>query len=174
MKEFSHPGSKEKTPTNIQRGIESTITVARNEWKYVAEMVTAFDPELPPVPCSIGDLNQVVLNLIVNAAHAIAEKLGAGSAAKGRITIATRRDGDWAEIRVGDTGSGIPVEIRERVFDPFFTTKGVGKGTGQGLAIAHSVVVDMHGGTLALESEVGAGTTFIIRLPLERQPESVA
>lgn len=167
MKEFSHPGVAEKTPIDINRAIESTVTVARNEWKYVADLVTDFDSSLPLVPCLPGDFNQVMLNLIVNSAHAIGDVVKNHPDGKGKITISTRRDGDWAEIRVSDTGPGIPESIRDKIFDPFFTTKEVGKGTGQGLAIARSVIVDKHGGALSFESEPGRGTTFIIRLPLE-------
>ena len=166
MKDFSHPGTDEKTAIDLNRAIESTITVASNEWKYVATMHTDFDPALPPVPCLPGEFNQVVLNLVVNASHAIAEVVGDGGRGKGQITVSTRASDEWVEVRVGDTGTGIPEAIRRKIFDPFFTTKGVGKGTGQGLAIAHSVVVDKHGGEILLESEVGRGTTFIIRLPL--------
>ncbi|MDQ3818405.1 MAG: ATP-binding protein [Acidobacteriota bacterium] len=129
-------------------------------------MVTDFEEQLPSVPCLLGELNQVVLNLIINAAHAIADVVGDGSLGKGVIKISTRLDGEWVEIRVQDTGTGIPEGIRSRIFDPFFTTKEVGKGTGQGLTISHSVVVEKHGGTIAFESVEGAGTTFIIRLPL--------
>jgi PAS domain S-box-containing protein len=164
MKEFSHPDSAEKTATDLNRSIESTITVARNEWKYVSEMTTEFDQQLPAVLCFPGDINQVVLNLIVNAAHAIKESLKEGE--KGQITVRTRLDGDFAEISVSDTGSGIPEAIRSRVFDPFFTTKEVGKGTGQGLALAYTVVVKKHGGKIWFETEVGKGTTFFITLPL--------
>jgi PAS domain S-box-containing protein len=166
MKEFSHPGIDEKTPIDLNRAIESTITVATNEWKYVADVVNEFCPDLPPVFCLPGELNQVILNLIVNASHAIADVVEQGDAGKGTITVSTRLDGAWVEIRIADTGTGIREEIRSKIFDPFFTTKGVGKGTGQGLAIAHSVVVDKHDGEIQLESEVGKGSTFIIRLPL--------
>ena len=165
MKQFSHP-STEKAAADINRGIESTITVTTNEWKYVAEMVADLDPELPLVSCIQGDINQVILNMVVNAAHAIADVVGDGSQGKGTITISTRKAGEWAEIRVSDTGAGIPKDIIGRVFDPFFTTKKVGKGTGQGLNIAHTVVVQKHQGTLSVESEVGKGTTFLIRLPM--------
>lgn len=165
MKEFSHPGNDELTSIDLNHAIESTVTVCRNEWKYVAEVVTNFDPQLPPVPCLPGELNQVILNLLVNAAHAISDRLNGESEHKGTITISTRRDADWVEIRIGDTGTGIPEKVRERVFDPFFTTKVVGRGTGQGLAIARSVVVDKHGGSIHFETERGSGTTFIIRLP---------
>jgi signal transduction histidine kinase len=166
MKEFSHPGTDTKVALDLNRSIESTLTVCRSEWKFVADVVTEFDPNLPPVPCLPGEINQTVLNIVVNATHAIADALGEAGGGKGTITVSTRRDGDWAEIRIRDTGSGIPETARARIFDPFFTTKGVGKGTGQGLAIAHSVVVDKHGGTIHFETELGRGTTFVIRLPI--------
>jgi PAS domain S-box-containing protein len=166
FKEFSHPGSEEKQTINLNQAIETTISVAKHEWKYCADVVTAFDADLPAVPCLVGEFNQVILNLIVNSAHAIssaAEKSGKG---KGTITVSTRREDDWARIAVADTGDGIPVEIRSRVFEPFFTTKEVGKGTGQGLALAHAAIVKRHHGQLWFESELGRGTTFFIRLPL--------
>jgi len=169
MKDFSHPGGEGMEVVDLNRAIESTITVARNEWKYVAEMVTDFDPALPFVVCQIGDFNQVILNIVINAAHAIAGVVGDGAAGKGTITVSTRRDGDWAEIRIRDTGTGIAPEHRSKVFDHFFTTKEVGRGTGQGLAIAHAVIAEKHGGTITFETETGKGTTFVIRLPI--QPE---
>jgi PAS domain S-box-containing protein len=165
MKEFSHPGTKEKIPLDLNHAINSTITVARNEWKYVADLETDFDPSLPLISCLPGEFNQVILNLIVNAAHAIADVTGKEGSEKGRIKVQTHNCREWVEIRIQDTGSGIPKKARARVFDPFFTTKEIGKGTGQGLAIAHSVVVDKHGGTIHFETEEGKGTTFIIRLP---------
>ena len=173
MKEFSHPGAVERQLADLNRAIESTITVARNEWKYVAEMVTDLDASLPLVPCLLGDVNQVVLNMIVNAAHAIKGVVG-DTGEKGTITVTTRCAGSWVEVRISDTGSGIPPEIRPRIFDPFFTTKEVGKGTGQGLAIAHTVIVQKHGGEIKVESEVGQGTTFIIRLPLDTEDDEQA
>ncbi|MCA9230214.1 MAG: PAS domain S-box protein [Planctomycetales bacterium] len=169
MKEFSHPGSATKTPTDINKNIKNTITVATNEWKYVAKMVTEMDDEMPLIPCLPGDLNQVILNLIVNSAHAIAEALGKNPTEKGTITISTALRDNFAEIRVQDTGAGIPESIRRRIFDPFFTTKGVGVGSGQGLAIARSVIVDKHAGTIDVNSVEGQGTTFLVRLPLEEQ-----
>ena len=165
MKEFSHP-AEDKTQLDLNRAIEGTVTVARNEWKYVAELETELDEEMGTVPCVPGDFNQVILNMIVNAAHAIADVVGESGDEKGRIRISTKRLGDWAEIRLADSGKGIAEDIRKKVFDPFFTTKEVGKGTGQGLSIAHNMVVNKHGGTIRVESEVGRGTTFIIRLPL--------
>ncbi|BDI30963.1 hypothetical protein CCAX7_30140 [Capsulimonas corticalis] len=166
MKDFSHPGMAEKTAVDLNRTIDSTVTVARNEWKYVADLVTDFDDSLPLVHCLPGELNQVVLNMVVNAAHAISDVVGDSVSEKGVITIRTMQDGEWVEIRISDTGSGMPEHVKKKIFDPFFTTKGVGKGTGQGLAISHSVIVDKHGGTIAVESEPGAGSTFIIRLPI--------
>jgi signal transduction histidine kinase len=166
MKEFSHPGH-EKSLVDLNRAIETTITVARNEWKYVADVVTEFDPELPAVPCVAGELNQVFLNIIVNAAHAIVDAAEANGGAKGTITIGTSRDGDSAVVRIADTGAGMSEAVCARIFEPFFTTKDVGKGTGQGLAIAHSVVHEKHSGTITVESTPGKGTEFRIRLPLE-------
>jgi PAS domain S-box-containing protein len=166
MKEFSHPGT-ERTPLDLNRAIASTITVASNEWKYVADIKTDFDVLLPLVPVMPGSFNQVILNIIVNAAHAISAKAAPGTAAKGTITVATRRLNESAEIRISDTGCGMPAGTIPKIFDLFFTTKPVGTGTGQGLAIAHDVVVAKHGGTIDVESELGVGTTFTIRLPLE-------
>ncbi len=168
MKEFSHPGPAEKIPVDINRAIESTVLVSKSEWKLLAELTTDFDRELPPVPCLAGEFNQVILNLIVNAAHAIGDVVK-DSGGMGRIRITTRRDGDAVEIRVSDTGCGIPKANQPKVFDPFFTTKAVGKGTGQGLAIAYGVIVQKHDGTIQVESEPGSGTTFIIRLPLVQE-----
>lgn len=168
MKDFSHPGPKEMTPVDLNKAIENTLTVARNEWKYVAEVITDLDPELPLVACLPDEFNQVLLNLIINAAQAIDEKVDRQKGEKGLIAITTRSDGEWVEIRIRDTGPGIPEKIRSRIFDPFFTTKEVGKGTGQGLAIAHAVVVEKHQGSITFETEVGRGTTFIIRLPRGR------
>ena len=165
MKEFSHVNqSAEKLAGDLNRALESTLIVARNELKYVADVKTDYG-ELPPVMCHLGDLNQVFLNLLINAAHAIGDVVKVTSK-KGEINVRTRRNGDWAEVAISDTGTGIPKEIQQKIFDPFFTTKEVGKGTGQGLALAHAVVVDKHGGTLTFETEPGIGTTFYVRLPL--------
>lgn len=175
MKEFSHPDTKEKIPLDLNHAIESTITVARSEWKYVADLETDFDPDLPLISCQPGEFNQVILNLIVNAAHAIADVVGKEGSERGKIKVKTRNCQEWAEIRIQDSGSGISESVRARIFDPFFTTKEIGKGTGQGLAIARSVVVDKHNGTIDFETEEGKGTTFIIRLPHEdKAPEARA
>jgi PAS domain S-box-containing protein len=167
LKVFAHPDSNEMQAVDLNKAVEATLTVARYEYKYVAELETSFG-ELPPVTCHAGDVNQAVLNIVVNAAHAIAGK-GDTAQAKGRITVTTRREGDTAVISVTDTGPGIPAEIRDRIFDPFFTTKGVGKGTGQGLSIARALVAERHGGQITFETEVGKGTTFHIRLPIASQ-----
>jgi signal transduction histidine kinase len=172
MKEFSHPDTKEKVPLDLNRSINSTITVARNEWKYVSDLETDFDATLPLISCLPGEFNQVILNLIVNASHAIAEVTKNGGPAKGKITVQTRNCAEWAEIRIQDSGTGIPEKVRARIFDPFFTTKEIGKGTGQGLAIARSVVVDKHGGSIHFETEEGKGTTFVVRLPYDGKPLS--
>jgi signal transduction histidine kinase len=165
MKEFAKPDQREKSPADLNHALQATLVVARSEYGSVAEVTTEFG-DLPPVPCHVGDLNQVFLNLIVNAAHAVGdvvEKRGG----VGTIRIRTSREDNLARIDIADSGCGIPEAIRHRVFDPFFTTMEVGKGTGQGLAIARSVVVTKHGGTLTFESEVGKGTTFTIRLPMD-------
>jgi PAS domain S-box-containing protein len=169
MKEFSHPGLAEKSAIDLNKNIELTTTIARSEWKYVSEVVMDLDPALPPVRCYPGDINQVVLNLVVNAAQAIKEKLDGHG--KGQITIRTRKHGRFAEIAISDTGAGVPEEIRARIFEPFFTTKEVGTGTGQGLALAHTVVVKKHQGKIWFDTEVGSGTTFFLHLPIHDLPQ---
>lgn len=164
MKNFSHPGTKEKEPINLRQTIETTLTVSRNEWKSVAEVETDFDDSLGMVSCIPSEMNQVFLNIIVNAAHAIEE---AHDGAMGKIIISTRKLEKSVEIRISDNGSGIPEEHQANIFNPFFTTKDVGKGTGQGLSIAHDIVVKKHGGALSFEAEQGKGTSFIIWLPHE-------
>ncbi len=163
MKQFSHPGSEGKTAVDLNQSLENTITVAKNEWKYVAEIETDFEP-LPPVPCLAGDINQVFLNILVNAAHAIEDVVG-NSGEKGTIRISTRNGARFVTISISDTGCGIAPENRDKIFDPFFTTKDVGKGTGQGLAIAHDIIVERHGGSIDVRSKPGEGSTFIISLP---------
>ncbi len=165
MKEFAHPDQREMSTVDLNQAIGSTLTIARNEYKYVADVETQFG-DLPPVRCHAGDVNQAILNLVVNAAHAVADAVR-GTDRKGRIVVRTARDGDEVIVTVRDTGTGIPAAIRDRIFEPFFTTKAIGKGTGQGLAIARSVVVEKHGGELTFESEVGRGTTFFLRLPID-------
>ena len=163
MRSFSHPSTK-VAPCDLNRGLRDTLTVASNEYKLLADVQTDFG-ELPPVLCNGGDINQVFLNLVVNAAHAIEAQTKA-TGGRGRIVVRTRCEGDDVVVAISDNGCGIPEAIRHRVFDPFFTTKEVGKGTGQGLAIARSIVEDRHGGSLSFDSEVGKGTTFYVRLPI--------
>jgi PAS domain S-box-containing protein len=166
MKTFSHPGCSEKTFVDLREAVESTLTISRSEWHQFADVVTDFDPELPLVLLFAAEFNQVLLNLIVNAAHAIADVVRKAGKTKGAITISIHPVGAWMEVRIRDTGTGIPQAVQHRIFDPFFTTKPLGQGTGQGLAIARSVVVELHGGTLEFETAVGQGTVFIIRVPL--------
>jgi signal transduction histidine kinase len=163
MKEFAYRDQPDQAPADLNRAIQSTLTVARNEYKYVAEVKTELD-DLPLVTCHIGELNQVFLNMVINSAHAIASAKAEHDRA-GVITIRTRTHGSHVEIEIADNGCGIPPEAIDKIFDPFFTTKEIGKGTGQGLAIARSVI-DKHGGKIAVDSHVGAGTTFLITLPV--------
>jgi|GEM_PF-2493167 len=167
MKQFSHPSQEEKRPADINRAIGSTVIISRNEWKYVAEVEEQYDPDLPPVPCFEAELNQVILNIIMNAVDAIKDAVEAGLIQKGLIGIATRRNDRWVEIEISDNGTGIPEDLQGRIFDPFFTTKDVGKGTGQGLAISYSIINQKHSGLLSFSSTPGRGTKFFISLPLE-------
>lgn len=171
MKKFSHPGESGMKHMDINDALENTLVVSRNEWKYVADVETELDRTMAPVLCFPDDLNQVFLNVIVNAGHAIAEKVE-GTDQKGRIHIATHDLGDFIEITIADTGTGIPNNNRGRLFDPFFTTKKVGKGTGQGLAISYSVIVDKHQGEIFFDTVEGEGTTFHIRIPKKSTRDS--
>ena len=172
LKEFSHPSTRQKKLANLNHAVENAIIMSKHEWKYVADVETHLEPSPPMVPCLPGDINQALLNLIINAAHAIGDVVADEAERKGTITVTTRTDGDRFELRIADTGAGIPEGIWGNIFDPFFTTKSVGRGTGQGLSTARSVVVDKHGGTLTFETETGKGTTFIIRLPVV-EPETI-
>ena len=167
MKEFSRRDEVlEMKNASIEEGLQSTLVVAQNEYRYVADVEEYYD-DLPPVRCNLGDLNQVFLNLIVNASHAIADKIGLRPQEKGIIRVKTYRENDVAVVEIGDTGNGIPAHLHERIFEPFFTTKEVGRGSGQGLAISHSIIVDKHKGQLNFETQEGVGTTFYIRLPIQ-------
>jgi signal transduction histidine kinase len=167
MKEFAHPEMDEKTFCDINRIVQNTFTVSKNEWKFFAKAVTSLSSDLPNVPLIPGLMNQVLLNLIVNASHAVVDrKKQEGEAFEGIIRCNTRLSGDCVELTVSDNGAGIPESIRERIFEPFFTTKPIGKGTGQGLAIAHDAIVIKHKGQIYCQSVEGEGTTFTIRLPL--------
>jgi signal transduction histidine kinase len=160
MKDFAHPDVGEKVAADLIAALHSTILVANSEIRRVADLELDLAP-LPPIPCHLGEINQVFLNLLVNAAHAITDA-GAG---RGRITVRSRVLEDGVEVSVADTGIGIPAGIRDRIFEPFFTTKEVGRGTGQGLAIARSIIRDKHGGTIHFEARAGGGTVFVVRLP---------
>jgi signal transduction histidine kinase len=164
MKEFAHPDQKQMTSVDLNRAVQNTIAISRNEYKLVADIETHLD-DLPLVLCHAGEVNQVILNIIVNSAHAI-EDVVKGTERRGRITVGTHRDDGDAVISINDTGGGIPEKIREQIFDPFFTTKEVGRGSGQGLAISRSVIVDKHHGQITFETVLGQGTTFHIRLPI--------
>ncbi|KIL97133.1 Signal transduction histidine kinase HoxJ (hydrogenase regulation) [Paramagnetospirillum magnetotacticum MS-1] len=163
MKEFSHPGTTQKSAVDINHALDTTLVVCRNTWKHVAGVETRFDSALPLVNCHPGEMNQVFLNLIVNAAHAIESS---GKPRPGTISVETRLSGDWAEIRISDTGTGISDDIAPHIFDPFFTTKEVGKGTGQGLAICYDVVVNKHGGQILVGGTPGEGAVFTVRIPV--------
>ncbi len=166
MRDFARADQVEKTPSDINQAIRDTLVVCHNSYKYAADVETDLG-DIPLAECHIGELNQVFLNLVVNAAHAIEDKQGDDGGPRGTITFRTRKLDEFVEIRVTDTGGGIPESAQERIFDPFFTTKEVGRGTGQGLAIARSIVVDKHGGDLRFETEAGVGTTFVILVPLK-------
>ncbi|MBA2482501.1 MAG: PAS domain-containing sensor histidine kinase [Planctomycetes bacterium] len=164
MKDFSHPDGAEPELFEINRCITTAAGISRNEYKLVADLVLDLDPDTGSAKCYPGDLNQVFLNLIVNSAHAVSDAVRA-SRTRGTITISSRRKGDWIEVRVADTGAGIPEGVQPRLFEPFFTTKEVGRGTGQGLYICREIITKKHAGTITFVSVVGAGTTFTIRIP---------
>jgi PAS domain S-box-containing protein len=165
MKAFSHPDRGERATADLNTALRDTLTVATNELKYVATVDTDFG-KIPALPCFVNDLNQVFLNLLVNAAHAIGDVVGQ-TGQRGVIRVRTYLEGSVVVIAISDTGTGIPEAVRGRIFDPFFTTKEVGRGTGQGLALARAVVVDQHGGSLTFETEMGKGTTFFVRIPFD-------
>jgi PAS domain S-box-containing protein len=169
MKEFSHPGGTEMLSTDLNEAIRSAATISRNRWKYVADLELILDPDLPLVDCLPAEINQVLLNLIINAGDAIGDKISENGNERGRIKVRTRSEQDHVVIEVEDSGCGISDKIRNRIFDPFFTTKDVGKGTGQGLAICYNVVVNLHHGTLEVESTPGIGTCFTVTLPVVQQ-----
>lgn len=162
MKTFSH-ASPDKAPLDVNAAIDNTLTIARNEYKFVADLVTQLG-EIPEVTCNAAGIRQVLLNLLINAAHAITDVVGPSSK-RGQIRIQTELREDSVVIAVSDTGTGIPEAVRDRVFDPFFTTKQPGKGSGQGLAISRRIV-EQHGGKLWFSTELDRGTTFFVQLPI--------
>jgi len=174
LKEFAHPNKTTKELLSLNRCIETTVAISRHEWKYVADVQLDLDPHLPPMEGYLDELNQVILNMVINSAHAIAERHEkTGVKEKGVIRIATGVDGDFIMLTISDDGNGIPEEVRTRIFEPFFTTKDVGRGTGQGLAICRNIIVKRHEGRITFESMVGQGTSFIIYLPVGR-PKAIA
>ena len=168
LKSFAHPGSDTKTEDDLNEIVTTTAAVARSEWKHVADLdLSGLDPTLPKVPVLSGPLKQVILNMIINAAQAIEESVSAGQ--RGLIAIRTGLDDHFAVVEITDSGCGIPETIQDRILEPFFTTKDVGRGSGQGLAIAQSIV-EQHRGRLSFASTVGRGTTFTISLPMLSEP----
>jgi len=175
MKEYAHPDAGRQQPVDLNHLITGALALCRGQWKHSAEVVTDFDVGLPPVRCLPADMSRVVVNLVVNAAHANAEAAGRDSGdSKRPIFVRTRRDGSWAELRVEDSGPGVPDAIRDHIFEPFFTTKDIGVGSGQGLAIARGLVVENHGGTIHFEPRPGGGAAFVVRLPIEGRPDAPA
>jgi signal transduction histidine kinase len=172
MRTFAVAPSLERTPVDINEAVRNTLVVTASEYRHVAELTTEFG-DIPTLNGNVGEINQVLLNLIVNASHAIADELG-DNGGRGRLHVRTSHEDEGVLISITDSGCGIPNEIGDRIFDQFFTTKPVGKGTGQGLAISRRLVVDGHGGSLSFESQKGEGTTFFIRLPLNLEDSGVA
>jgi PAS domain S-box-containing protein len=171
MRTFSHPGTKDKQEINVNKLIQKTITVTRNEWKYDAELKTNLEDNLEPIPIHQDQISQVMLNLIVNATHAIQSAYEGQKNEKGLIEITSCSKEEYVELRISDDGTGIPQNIRDKIFNPFFTTKDVGEGTGQGLSMAYNVIVENHRGNIYFDTEPGKGTTFIIELPRKRKIE---
>ncbi len=174
MKEFVHPGSDAMMPTDLAHLLQTTVIVARNEWKYVANVELHLAANLPMVPCIASEISQVALNLLVNAAHAIAARYGEHASQKGHIDIYLKVDEDQVVLEFHDDGTGVPVEIVNRIFEPFFTTKAAGKGTGQGLALAKNVIERHHNGSLKYAPRETGGAVFTIRLPLNQRSEVIA
>ncbi|MCB0333277.1 MAG: PAS domain-containing protein [Bdellovibrionales bacterium] len=166
MKLFSHPGTKEKIATDLNAIIESAATVTTNEWKYFADLSLTLDPNLPFVSCDSASLGQALLNLIINASHAISEQTDSGVGGKGTIQISSKLEDRVVKIVITDNGIGIPPDLHEKIFHPFFTTKEPGKGTGQGLSQVYAAIVDIHGGTIDFQSQSGKGTTFEMTIPV--------
>lgn len=169
MNTFSHVETNQaKQTVNLHETLTSALTISRNSYKYIAEIETEFDANINVIDCYPGELNQVILNLIINAAHAIEAK----ASGAGLIRIGTRKlNSNEVEIIIADNGIGIPADIQEKVFNLFFTTKPVGKGTGQGLSLAHNIVVEKHQGKLFFESQLNEGTNFHIHLPIQVQKQ---
>ncbi len=169
MRDFSHIDERRMAPADINKAIGNTLIIVHHQLKYVARVETDLDPDLPMAMCCIDDLNQVLINLLINAAHAIGDVVGNAANGKGTIRVETRREDPFVRISISDTGSGIPEHVQARMFEPFFTTKGHDKGTGQGLLYVRTVVVEKHHGTLTWDTRIGRGTTFTVRIPIEQK-----
>ena len=166
VKGFTHPNNTEKTVYSINNIVKDTINVSRNEWKYDCEIDLNLNEEILPIECYPVRMNQVILNLVINSAQSIHEKISDNDKLdKGKIVISTDQDESNVYIKVRDNGTGIPDNIKSKIFDPFFTTKEVGVGTGQGLALSYDFIVKKHNGEITFESTDGEGTEFCIRIP---------
>ena len=174
MRRFSHTGGGEREHVDFNEALDATLTVAQSQIKHLADVETHYQPDLPRVECYSDEMNQVFLNLIVNASHAIRDASTQKARGRGKLTIRTRQIDQDVQIEIGDNGTGIPVSARARIFDPFFTTKQVGEGTGQGLTICHEIVVQKHRGTVWFDTEIDKGTTFFVRIPIQFQPDKGA
>jgi PAS domain S-box-containing protein len=168
MRQLSHPGSEKFEQADLQEIIRGATTVTRNTWRYVADLNVEAEKDLPMIDCRPSELSQVFVNLIVNASDAIAESLEVEPERAKQIHIRTEKVAEVLRVRLSDSGCGMSPEVSQRVFEPFFTTKAVGKGTGQGLAIAYSIIVQKHRGSLRVDSQLGIGTTFVIDLPIRQ------
>lgn len=167
MKSSVHPDGSELQLADINQEIQSACILSRGEWKLVTDMQIDLDDSLPKVPCLPYEINQVVLNMVVNASHSISDEVQSGRYEKGVIKISTKADDKFAEIHIEDNGAGMTDEVKDKLFDPFFTTKGVGIGTGQGLSLAYNVIKEKHKGSIEIESEKGEGAKFVVKLPLQ-------
>ena len=171
MRRFSHTGGGEREHIDLNEALDATLTVAQNQIKYLADVETHYQPDMSRVECYSDEMNQVFLNLIINASHAIRDASTQKARGRGKLTIRTRQIDQDVQIEIGDNGTGIPLSARARIFDPFFTTKQVGEGTGQGLTICHEIVVQKHHGTVWFDTEIDKGTTFFVRIPIQFQPD---
>ena len=167
MRRFSHTGGGEREQVDLNEALDATLTIAQNQIKHIADVQTDYQPNLPRLECYADEMNQVFLNLIVNATHAIREASKKQARERGKLTIRTRQIDNDVQIEIQDNGTGIPLPVCARVFDPFFTTKQVGEGTGQGLTICHDIVVQKHHGNIWFDTELDRGTTFFIRIPIQ-------
>jgi len=174
VKEYCHPGHGQRQRVPLGPLVDRILAVTRHVWKDVADVGVELPDDLPEVWCYAEDLGQVLLNLLVNAAQAIAARLGSEPGSKGHITIRAQARDDGFAIAIADTGTGMSARVRERIFQPFFTTKPIGQGTGQGLYMAYNIIVEKHRGAIEVDSEEGVGSTFTLRLPVSEEPPVAA